>query len=100
VQVYGCIYPLTVQRTILKVLLWLLRSLSAEGTCDLPKHLADLLTSDVNLMCIGPCIVVIDEEENQLDDTQYFIELVIGSTCFGHHYVHRQELETISVIKK
>jgi hypothetical protein len=44
------------------------------------------------LMCIGPCIVVIDEEENQLDAPQYFIELVIGSTCFGHHYAHRQEL--------
>jgi hypothetical protein len=34
------------------------------------------------------------EEENQLDDTQYFIALVIGSTCFGHHYAHRQELAT------
>jgi hypothetical protein len=42
------------------------------------------------LMCIDPCIVVIDEEENQLDATQYFIELVIGSTCFGHHYDHLQ----------
>jgi hypothetical protein len=29
-------------------------------------------------MCIGPCIVVTDEEENQLDATQYFIALVIG----------------------
>jgi hypothetical protein len=38
---------------------------------------------------------MIDEEENQLDATQYFIELVIVSTCFGHHYAHRQELETI-----
>jgi hypothetical protein len=27
------------------------------------------------LMCIGPCIVVIVEEENQPDATQYFIEL-------------------------
>jgi hypothetical protein len=49
-------------------------------------------------MCIGLCIVVIDEEENQLDATQYFIELVIGSTCFGHHYARRQELETIPLI--
>jgi hypothetical protein len=27
----------------------------------------------------------LDEEENQLDATQYFIALVIGSTCFWHH---------------
>jgi hypothetical protein len=39
-----------------------------------------------------------DEEENQLDATQYFIELVIGSTCFGHHYAHPQELETIPLV--
>jgi hypothetical protein len=34
-------------------------------------------TKDANLMCIGPCIILIDEEENQLDVTQYFIEPVI-----------------------
>jgi hypothetical protein len=51
-----------------------------------------------NLMCIGLCIVVIDEEENQLVATQYFIELVRGSTCFGHHYAHCQELETMPLI--
>jgi hypothetical protein len=33
-----------------------------------------------------------DEEENQLDATQYFIELVKGSTCFGQNYAHLQEL--------
>jgi hypothetical protein len=52
----------------------------------------------VNLMCIGPCIVVLDEEENQLDATRYFIALVIGSTCFGLHYAHRQELVTVPLI--
>jgi hypothetical protein len=31
----------------------------------------------------------------QLDVTQWFIELVICSTCFGHYYVYHQELETI-----
>jgi hypothetical protein len=36
-----------------------------------------------------------DEEENQLDATQYFIALEIGSACFGHRYAHRQELWTI-----
>jgi len=48
--VYGCFYPLTVQRTILKVLRWLLRSLSADGTYDLPKHVGDLLTSVVCIL--------------------------------------------------
>jgi hypothetical protein len=48
-----------------------------------------------NLMFIGPRIVVINEEEKQLNATQYFIPLVIGSTCFGHHYAQRQELATV-----
>jgi len=30
--------------------------------------------------------------KNQLDATYYFIVLLIGSTCFGHYYAHRQEL--------
>jgi hypothetical protein len=47
-------------------------------------------------MFIGPCIVEINKEENQLDATQYFIALVISSTCFGHHYAHHQELATIT----
>jgi len=33
-------------------------------------------------------------EENQLDATEWFIALVIRSTCFGHLYDHHQELET------
>jgi hypothetical protein len=33
-------------------------------------------------------------EETQLYATQWFIVLVIGCTCFGHLYAHRQELET------
>jgi hypothetical protein len=37
-------------------------------------------------------------EENQLDATQWFIELVICSTCFGHLYAHHQELETILLV--
>jgi hypothetical protein len=35
---------------------------------------------------------VLGEEENQLDATQFFIELVIGSACFRHHYDHLHEL--------
>jgi len=37
-------------------------------------------------------------EENQLDATEWFIALVICSTCFGHLYAHHQELETILVL--
>ena len=38
------------------------------------------------------------EEENQLDATQCFTELVIYSTCFGHVYAHHQELATILLV--
>ena len=31
----------------------------------------------------------------QIDVTYYFIMLMLGSICFGHHYAHRQELTTI-----
>ena len=37
-------------------------------------------------------------EENQLDATEWFISLIICSTCFGHLYAHHQELETILVL--
>jgi len=32
----------------------------------------------------------------QLDATCYFIMLKLGSTYFGHHYAHHQELTTIA----
>jgi len=28
------------------------------------------------------------ENKIQLDATYYFIMLMLGSTCFGHHYAH------------
>jgi len=32
----------------------------------------------------------------QLDATEIFIaDLIAGSTCFGHHYAHHQELKNI-----
>jgi len=34
----------------------------------------------------------------QLDPTYYFIMLMLGSTCFGHHYAHHQELTTIALV--
>jgi hypothetical protein len=37
-------------------------------------------------------------EENQLDATEWFISLIICSTCFGHFYAHHQELAAILVL--
>ena len=37
-------------------------------------------------------------EENQPDANEWFIALIICSTCFGHLYAHHQELETILVL--
>jgi hypothetical protein len=37
-------------------------------------------------------------EENQLDATEWFLALIICSTCFGHFYDHHQELDTILVL--
>jgi len=37
-------------------------------------------------------------EENQLDANEWFIALVICSTCFEHLHAHHQELETVLVL--
>ena len=37
-------------------------------------------------------------EENQLDANEWFVALIICSTCFGQLYAHHQELETIVVL--
>ena len=39
--------------------------------------------------------VTVRREENQLDTTEWFIALIICSTCFGHLYAHHQELKTV-----
>jgi hypothetical protein len=36
--------------------------------------------------------------ENQLDATEWFIALIICSTCFGQLYARHQELQTILVL--
>ena len=33
--------------------------------------------------------------KDQLDVTCYFISLLMCSTCFGHKYIHHQELATV-----
>jgi hypothetical protein len=37
-------------------------------------------------------------EENHLDATEWFIALIICSTCFGNFYAHHQQLETVLVL--
>jgi len=37
-------------------------------------------------------------EENRLDATEWFIALIICSTCFRHLYANHQELATILVL--
>ena len=46
-------------------------------------------------MCLSVHRCICVEKTNQLDVTESFIALMIYSTCFGHFYVHHQELETI-----
>jgi len=47
-------------------------------------------------LSVHRCICV--EKKNQLDATEWFFALIIFSKCFGHFYVHHQELETICVL--
>jgi hypothetical protein len=48
-------------------------------------------------MCVRASLYM-RREENQLDATEWFIALIICSTCFGHLYANHQELETILVL--
>jgi len=48
-------------------------------------------------MCIGPCIILL-KNKIQIDTTYYFSMLMLGSVCFGQHYVHHQELTTIALV--
>ena len=47
-------------------------------------------------LSVHRCICV--EKKNQLDATEWFIALMICSTCSGHFYTHHQELEAICVL--
>jgi len=60
------------------------------------------ILSDIRLLllnlrhpwCLSMLIYV--EIKYQLDATEVFIaDLIVCSTCFGHHYAHRQELKSI-----
>jgi hypothetical protein len=58
------------------------------------KHAIDISR---HLMCFWPCIIYV-EKKNQPDATQWFIELLVLSTCFGHSYAHLQEHATIQMV--
>jgi hypothetical protein len=59
------------------------------------KETRSLIELDVCLS-VHRCICV--EKKNQLDATEWFIALIICSTCFGHFYAHHQELEIMCVL--
>ena len=49
-------------------------------------------------MCLSVYRCICVKKKNQLDVTEWFIALIICSTCFGHFYAHHQQLETIRVL--
>ena len=57
------------------------------------ENLLPLLKEFDLSLSVHRCICV--EKKNQLDVTEWFIALIICSTCFGQFYAHHQELETI-----
>jgi len=52
VKVRGCVYSATTPRSILRELQWLPKELLDDVTCDVPKPVGDLLTSDENILCM------------------------------------------------
>jgi hypothetical protein len=57
-----------------------------------------LLVLSLKLKYLEMLFEFLRTEENQLDATEWFIALIICSTCFGHFYAHHQELETVLVL--
>jgi len=51
-----------------------------------------------NFLCLSVHRCICVKKKNQLHATEWFIALIICSTCFGHFYAHHQELETICVL--
>ena len=49
-------------------------------------------------MCLSVHRCICVEKKNQLDATEWFIALIVCSTCFGQFYGHHQELEIICVL--
>ena len=51
-------------------------------------------------MCLSVHRCICVEKKNQLDAIEWFIVLIICSTCFGHFYAHHQDLETTQSVQK
>ena len=49
-------------------------------------------------MCLSVHRGICVEKKSQLHATEWFIVLIICSTCFGYFYAHHQELETICLL--
>jgi hypothetical protein len=75
--------------------LFLRRVLQASKFHDLETFLDRQVSSGLKAIEV---FLMRREEKNQLDATEWFIALIICSACFGHFYVHHQELETICVL--
>ena len=60
-------------------------------------NLSTVSTSRTPVLIVGVQMLTILEKNNQPDATEWFIALIICSTCFGHFYAHHQEIETICV---
>ena len=57
-----------------------------------------LIRFQKNAMCLSVHRCIRVEKKNQLDATEWFIALIICSTCLNSFYGHHQELETICVL--
>ena len=49
-------------------------------------------------MCLSVHRCICVEKKHQLNANEWFIVLIICSTCFGHFYAHHQEFKTICVL--
>ena len=68
-----------------RLLNWLVDKENMSSYRSLDLHKLKLTKLDVCLS-VHRCICV--EKENQRDATEWFIALIIRSTCFGHFYAH------------
>ena len=72
------------------------RHLSSASQKPISNHMDPYrtLTFHLNVQRVLVCL----EKKNQLDAIEWFIALIICSTCFGHLYAHHQELKSICVL--
>ena len=96
-SVWLCFCSPTLQQTILRVLWWVPRGLSDSGTCDVPKHIGDLLTSDEHILCTWswlsklksvnvPLKILIWYPCKESGVIVHMIQILIGCEKFIFHY--------------